>query len=46
MPRKLFDFVSLTLRKEVSVDQASAQVFGTPFRPVDKACPSWVRQQA
>ncbi|MEU4215452.1 hypothetical protein [Actinoplanes sp. NPDC026623] len=43
--RKLFDFVSLVLREQVSVDKASARVFGTPFRPVDRACRSWIQQQ-
>lgn len=44
--RKLFDFVALTLRKQVSVDEASVQVFGTEFRPIDQACRSWIRRQA
>lgn len=43
--RKLFDFVTLTLRRQVSVDQASTQVFGGPFRPIDQACYSWIQQQ-
>jgi hypothetical protein len=42
---KLFEFVNLTLRKRLSVDQASSQVFGTEFRPIDEACRSWIRQQ-
>ena len=44
--RKLFDFVRLALRQDNTYDQASREAFGKPFKTVDKACVSWIRQQA
>ncbi|MEV4706837.1 hypothetical protein [Actinoplanes sp. NPDC049316] len=42
---KLLDFIDLTLGQNMGYDKASEQVFGTPFRPVDRACIAWMQQQ-
>jgi hypothetical protein len=44
--KKLFAFVKAKLRDRESYDEASEQVFGTPFRPIDTACVARIRQQA
>ncbi|MEU4242818.1 hypothetical protein [Actinoplanes sp. NPDC026619] len=43
---KLFTFVRLVLTEDNSYDQASRDAYGVPFATVDKACVSWIRQQA
>jgi hypothetical protein len=43
--RKLFAFVRLALRQDVTYDQASRKAFGKPFRAVDKACIAWIAKQ-
>ncbi|AGZ42233.1 hypothetical protein AFR_19805 [Actinoplanes friuliensis DSM 7358] len=43
--KKLFAFVTEVLRKNDGVDDSSVKVFGTPFRPIDQACRTWIRQQ-
>ncbi|WP_412747782.1 hypothetical protein [Krasilnikovia sp. M28-CT-15] len=48
--RKLFDFVATVMRPDSprnrpSLDTASRQVFGTPFRSVDRACVAQIKRQ-
>ena len=44
--RKLLEFVTLKLRHANTYDQASRKAFGSPFRPIDTACVTWIRQHA
>jgi len=44
--RKLFDFVRLVLTEDNSYDQAARDAYGVGFTTVDKACVTWIRQQA
>ena len=43
---KLLQFVTLKLRHDNTYDQASKKAFGSPFRPIDTACVTWIRQHA
>ena len=44
--QKLFDFVKLVLTEDNSYDQAAQDAYGVGFTKVDKACVTWIRQQA
>jgi len=43
--KRLFDFVKVSMREGVGYENASRQVFGKPFKTVDKACVGWIRTQ-
>ncbi|WP_433793008.1 hypothetical protein [Actinoplanes sp. CA-252034] len=42
---KMFNFVSLVLREGVQPDVASQVALDKPFKTVDKACVSWIKQK-
>ncbi|MEV0901404.1 hypothetical protein [Actinoplanes sp. NPDC049802] len=42
---KLLDFVDRVVQLGEELDPASRAAFGTPFKNVDKACVSWIRQR-
>ncbi|WP_250030251.1 hypothetical protein [Paractinoplanes maris] len=42
---KLFAFVRLVLIQDNDYDQAAREAYGVPFRTVDRACRTWIRQQ-
>jgi hypothetical protein len=44
--RKLMEFITLKLRHANTYDQASRKAFGSPFRPIDTACVTWIIQHA
>lgn len=44
--RRLFEFVRLTLRRNLTNDKASRAAYGVPFATVDKQCLSWIRKTA
>ena len=43
--KKLFDFVKVSMREGLGYENASRQVFGKPFKTVDKVCVGWIRHQ-
>lgn len=42
---KMFNFVSLVLREGLDLDVASQAALDKPFKTVDKACVSWIKQK-
>ncbi|GID58441.1 hypothetical protein Aco03nite_068450 [Actinoplanes couchii] len=42
---KMLDFVARVVRKGQGLDPAARAAFGKPFKTVDKACVSWIKQQ-
>ncbi|MBB3099873.1 hypothetical protein FHR83_007589 [Actinoplanes campanulatus] len=43
--KKLLDFVDRVVQLGEELDPASRAAFGTPFKNVDKACVSWIKQR-
>jgi hypothetical protein len=44
--RKLMEFVTLKLRHDNTYNQASQKAFGSPLRPIDTTCVTWIKQNA